>query len=285
MTKSFQELSKVIPSFIRRSEPEHRHHRSFVQFTEAMRDELKVVTEQHTHFSERTTKPGVRLISSDPDAVTKVTSALLFQHSNKGLEDLVNYCAKLPEEEIEKILDTASNARENRRQKSPRALEHASFTFEIIADYGIYRDLQRHRILTQEHQLLNCDYSYFIPEEVLGTELEKDYVQAMEKGKEVYDLLSAEFPEEAQYVVPMAYNTRWYFHLNLRALQWLCELRSSPQGHPNYRFVAQEMARQVTEAFPAFERFLKFVDYEGHELGRIGQEQRKVEKSLASSPV
>jgi thymidylate synthase ThyX len=85
-------------------------------------------------------------------------------------------------------------------------------------------------------------------------------------------------PEEAQYVVPMAYNIRWYFHLNLRALQWLCELRSAPAGHPTYRFVAQVMAKQVIEAFPAFERFFKFVDYGGYELGRLGQEQRKAEK-------
>jgi thymidylate synthase ThyX len=91
-------------------------------------------------------------------------------------------------------------------------------------------------------------------------------------------MIAAELPEEAQYVVPMAYNIRWYFHVNLRSLQWLCELRSSPAGHPCYRHIAQIMARQVAQVFPAFERFFKFVDYEGYELGRLGQEQRKQEK-------
>ena len=75
----------------------------------------------------------------------------------------------------------------------------------------------------------------------------------MDEAKKVYDTIAEELPEEAQYVVPMAYNIHWYFHVNLRALQWLCELRSSPAGHPNYRFIAQEIAKQVSKVFPAFE--------------------------------
>jgi thymidylate synthase ThyX len=80
----------------------------------------------------------------------------------------------------------------------------------------------------------------------------------------------------------MAYNIRWYFHVNLRALQWLCELRSSPAGHPGYRYVAQTMAKLVSLQHPAFERFFKFVDFDGYDMGRLGQEQRKVEKQAAS---
>ena len=165
--------------------------------------------------------------------------------------------------------------------KSPRALEHASFTFEIVADFGIYRDLQRHRMLTQERQFLTCDYGYYIPEEILDTELEKEYREAMDLAKQIYDSIAGELPEEAQYVVPMAYNIHWYFHVNLRALQWICELRSSPAGHLVYRYIAQEMAKQVIEVFPEFERMFKFVDYEGYELGRLGQEIRKIEKLKA----
>ena len=114
--------------------------------------------------------------------------------------------------------------------KSPRALEHANFTFEIVADFGVYRDLHRHRMLTQERQLLCCDYGFYTPTEIIGTPLEKEYLEALHKAKQVFDTIASELPEEAQYVVPMAYNVRWYFHVNLRALQWLCELRSLPCG-------------------------------------------------------
>lgn len=278
--KMHEELTKVIPSFIRRSDPHHHTHQSFAQFFEAMQAEIKVVTRENTKFPDRTHEPGVRLLSYDPDAVIKVAAATLFAHSDKGLDDLYTYCKRLPDEEIARILDANCSARESRRHKSPRSLEHANFTFEIISDFGVYRDLHRHRMLTQERQLLNCDYGFYIPPEIIGTSLEQEYNQAMHKAKEVYDSIATELPEEAQYVVPMAYNVRWYFHVNLRALQWLCELRSSPAGHPTYRFVAQQLAKEVFDAIPQFERFFKFVDFDGYDMGRIGQEQRKVEKQL-----
>lgn len=276
--RSHEELAKVIPSFVRRADPSHRSHQSYSQFHEAMQSELKLIAEQHLPYCERNLNPGVKLISFDPESVTNVAAALLFSIGDRGLDELRHYCKNLTDEEIARILDAGCNARENRRHKSPRALEHCELTFEIITDFGTYRDLQRHRILTQERQFLSCDYGFYTPSEIQNTPFEEDYQNALYQAKEIFDLIARELPEEAQYVVPMAYNIRWYFHVNLRALQWLCELRSSPAGHPNYRFIAQTMARQVCETFPAFERFFKFVDYDGYELGRLEQEQRKIDK-------
>lgn len=280
--RSSEELAKVIPSFIRRADPSHRTHQSYAQFYEAMGTELKLIADQHQGECDRSLESGVKLVSFDPDSVTKVAAALLFATGNKGLPELWDYCQKLPEEDLMRILDAGCNARENRRQKSPRALEHANFTFEIVTDFGAYRDLHRHRILTQERQLLTCDYGFYTPPEIRGTPYEEEYCYALNQAKEVFDRISPSLPEEAQYIVPMAYRIRWYFHINLRGLQWLCELRSAAAGHPCYREVAQEMARKVCEAFPAFERYFKFVDYEGYELGRLGQEQRKAEKQALS---
>lgn len=276
--KSFQELSKVIPSFIRRGDPNHKYQKAYNQFIEQMNGEIKTIAERDTSSLEKMENPGVRLIGCDPESPYKVAAALLFSQSQASLYEIQEFCRKLNDDQLGAILDTACNARDNRRQKSPRALEHASFTFEIVADFGIYRDLQRHRTLSQERQLLTCDYGYFIPSEIKDTSMEADYCNAMETAKRAYDTIAQELPEEAQYVVPMAYNIHWYFHINLRALQWMTELRSSPAGHPMYRYVAQEMAKQVSQVFPAFERFFKFVDYEGYELGRLGQEIRIAEK-------
>lgn len=278
--KMGDELAKAIPSFVRRADINHHTHQSFSQFYEGIQNDLRTVARQQGTLR-RTRDQGVHLISYDADAVVKVAAALLFGASNYSLQDLVHHCQKLSEDEIARILDAGCTARETRRHKSPRALEHANFTFEIVADFGVYRDLHRHRMLTQERQLLCCDYGFYVPQEIVGTSLEHEYVHAMHKAKEVYDTIASELPEEAQYVVPMAYHVRWYFQVNLRSLQWLCELRSQAAGHPNYRFVAQSMARQVCEAFPAFERFFKFVDYEGYDLGRLGQEQRRGEKALS----
>lgn len=275
--QSHEELAKVIPSFVRRCESHHHHHEGYVQFYASMQEQLENISTHH-RLAPVETKPGVRLLNYDSDADTKVAAALLFAHGKSSLSDLETYCRGLSKEEIAKIFDAASSMRENRRHKSPRALEHAFFTFEIIGDFGSYRDLHRHRMLTQERQLLSTEHGYFIPPEVIDTPMEKEYRRAMESAHEVYQAIAGELPEEAQYVVPMAYNVRWYFHVNLRSLQWLCELRSGAAGHANYRHIAQEMAKQVIEAIPQFESFFKFVDYDGYELGRIAQEQRKAEK-------
>ncbi|MCB1108385.1 MAG: FAD-dependent thymidylate synthase [Chlamydiia bacterium] len=276
--KSYAELSKVIPSFVRRAEIGHKYQKTYDEFHEQMTTELTNITSESAKNLEPMQGPAVRLVNYDPQSPLKIAAALLFPYAKCGLEELNRSMNKASNEEIERILEATCTCRQNRRHKSPRALEHAFFTFEIVADFGIYRDLQRHRMLTQERQVLSCDLGYYVPDEIVDTEMEQDYRSAMDKAKEVYEQIAVELPEEAQYIVPMGYNIHWYFHVNLRALQWLCELRSSPAGHPMYRVVAQEMAKQVSKAVPQLERFFKFVDYEGYELGRMGQEIRTVEK-------
>jgi len=274
-----QELGKVIPSFIRRAETGHRNHKAYADFMERMNGELSHLSDHYLSNAKRTQLPMVQLINHKEDAPLRVAAALLYPTTQVGLHDITNALSGLPKDDIGRILEAASAFRENRRHKSPRALEHAEYTFEIVADFGIYRDLQRHRMLTQERQVLTCNLGYYVPQEIIGTDMEKKYRDALDKAKATYDMIAGELPEEAQYVVPMAYNLRWYFHVNLRALQWLCELRSSPAGHPMYRYVAQELAKQVMDVQPEFERFFKFVDFDGHDLGRLGQEIRKEEKA------
>lgn len=276
--EAFTELSKEIPSFIRRSDLSNPYQAAYGKFMEQMSQELRSFAQNHEGGLPQASKDGVRLIHFDQDAVDKVVASLLFPYSRANLSDLELYSKEMDPEERSRILDAACCFRENRRHKSPRALENASFTFEVIADFGIYRDLQRHRILTQERQLLTCNLGYFIPIEIQGTEMEKEYISAMDMAKKAYDAMAAELPEEAQYVVPMAYNMHWYFTLNLRALQWICELRATSAGHPNYRYVAQKMAKQVARAIPEFERFFKFVDFEGYNLGRMDQEIKREKK-------
>ena len=272
---AYQELSKVIPSFIRRGEPSHKHHQAFVQFLENMQRDIREFAHHHTEQIEAMREPGARLTGFDANAPTKVAGAILFSSTHASLANLQEYCKTLSEEDLARILETGCSSRENRRHKSPRALEHANFTFEILADFGCYRDLHRHRMLTQERQLLTCNFGYYIPKEILNTDMEEIYREAMEKAKKAFDTIAEELPEEAQYVVPMGYNVHWYFHVNLRALQWMCELRSQAAGHPTYRELAQKMADEVSRAIPQFERFFKFVDFEGYELGRLGAEVRQ----------
>jgi len=279
--KAYNELAKVVPSFIRRADPSHKHYLLLSEYYQTMHSELQKAAEKHLPKIDKPLSAGVRLISSDPEAVAKVAGALLFSYGHAGLHELQKYCSTLSPEEIRNLFDAACASRQNRRHKSPRALEHAVFTFEIVADFGVYRDLQRHRILTQERQMLTCNYGHYLPPEIKGTPMEAEYINAMDWAKAAYDSIANELPEEAQYVVPIAYNVHWYFTVNLRSLQWICELRSMPQGHSTYRQIAQEMARQVCKAYPQFERFFKFVDFGGYQLGRLSAEIRNEQKMQA----
>lgn len=275
--KLHRELSKVIPSFVKRSAQETKYQTGFAQFYGATNEKLGQFAKQLV-VPKKGTSQMVSLLDYDEDAPSKVAASLMFAQTNHSLQDLENHMRGVSKDEKEKLFDTLCDERGNRRHKSPRALERAEFTFEIVADFGIYRDLQRHRMLSQERQLLTCDLGYYLPKEIVGTSVEVPYREAIERAKKAFDQIRTELPEEAQYMVPMAYNIRWYFHVNLRTLQWMCELRSGAAGHAMYRLVAQEMAQQVVAAQPEFKPFFKFVDYEGYELGRLGQEIRTAEK-------
>lgn len=279
---AFQELTKVIPSFVRRSESQHKHFVSYQTFQERTRLETKKFCNKMLDVSS-SPKTGVTLVDFDAEGPLKVAARALYEHSDLSLPAIEESLRKKPPEAVSAILDGLCQHRTNRRHKAPRAAESAFFTFEIVADFGIYRDLQRHRTLSQDRQILTCDLGYYVPEEILNTPMEKPYRKAMEKAQKTYEMIAEDFPEEAQYVIPMAYNVRWYFHVNLRSLQWITELRSSPQGHPAYRRVAQEMAKLACDAVPAFEPFFSFVDFEGYPIGRLGQEIRTEAKKAKNN--
>lgn len=278
--KAYTELSKTIPSFVRRSAPSHRHGAAYRDYVEKTRSERSRITERFTSDISDLPQAGVKLVDMDSAGPEKVAAAFLFEDSSASFDSLLGLVEGFDGSQIEEVLESACHARENRRQKSPRALEHAEFTFDIVGDFGTYRDLQRHRMLTQGRQLLNCDLGFYVPEDLKGTKIEREYIAAMEKARIAYNAIAVDLPEEAQYVVPMGYNIHWYFRCNLRAVQWLCELRSQAAGHPTYRKIAQDMARLVCEAEPRFARFFKFVDFSGHDLGRIGQEERIAKKRM-----
>ncbi|ANH78549.1 FAD-dependent thymidylate synthase [Candidatus Chlamydia sanziniae] len=274
--QSLTELMKIIPSFLSRAEPHHHHHQAMLQYRQTLQKQMKSVA-KHFALEKETSQTcsSVRLIYGDPEGIYKIAAAFLFPYSQRSFSDLIITCKQMSQEDLFQVLDSSVAARENRRHKSPRGLECVEFGFDIMADFGIYRDLQRHRTLTQERQLLSVNHGYTLPEDLLDTPMEKPYRDAMARAYEAYNQIAQEFPEEAQYVVPMAYNIRWFFHINVRALQWLCELRSQPQGHPNYRAVAINMTQEIIKFDPLYQMFFKFVNYSDVGLGRLHQEIRK----------
>lgn len=281
-SQSLVELKKVIPAFVSRAEAHHKHCEATLRYHQIIKEQLSNFAEKvvpHEDHEVRRSYSGVKLVYGDPDGIFKVCAGLLFPYTQASLDVLVERCKQLSHDDIMTIFEAISSERENRRHKTPRGLECVQFGFDIVGDFGAYRDLQRHRILTQERQLLTTHLGYSFPEELLDTPMEQEFRSAMEMAADAYESISVEFPEEAQYVVPMGYNIRWFFHINGRSLQWLCELRSQKQGHTNYRRIAVAMAQEVVRFNPAYEVFFKFVDSSEVGLGRLGQEIYKETKT------
>ena len=279
--KSQAELGKVVHAFVRRSSVDHKHFEpmrkyfadTFTRMEEVAKD---VLTPYAPEKSE-----AVELVEYDDDAEAQVVAGILYPFSNLPKKQLLRIAREMSAEEREKVIAASAGMREHRRHRLMRGFENTFYTFDIIADYGAYRDLHRHRMLTQQRQHIGVSHGFIVPPEIEEAGFEQQWNEVMQKSAEVYNQISLKFPQEAQYVVPFAYKIRWYNKINLRALGWMAELRSGRQGHPNYRRVAQEMFRRVQDVHPVLAKYsLKFVDMEDYNLARLEAEKRKEQKKL-----
>ena len=265
-----EELKKVIPSFVRRANDDEfgKMNQDFIKEThKAMQLAAKSIEKEPEKAEE------VTLVEYDNDAESKVLYTILYQYSRMPLSQIKNIVNRLSEEEKKKIITAHLANRKNRRHKPGRGFETIYYKFDILANYGIYRDLHRHRQLTQEPQDLTTKHGYDMPKELVEAGFKEEYEKCMEKAKLAYEELYEEFPKEAQYVVPFGYRIRWYFNLNLREVFHLTELRSQQQGHPDYRRVAQLIATKVKEVHPSLTEHLTFVDMNTYELERLEGEK------------
>ena len=269
-TELHRELALVIPSFVKRA-LDDRYGRPSTERMERVNAAMKGLAERGAG-RRSAGGPSVRLVESDPDAERKVVAAALFPHSDGGLLEQVGDPAA--------VLEALLADRANRRQRAPRALEHATYTFEIVANFAAYRDLHRHRMLSQDRQLLGVALGYDTAPGLRELGLGSAFDAAVEAAAKAHATLEREVgPALAQYAVPLAFRVRWYFRANLREIYHLCELRTTPQGHPDYRWVAQEMFRRVGEVHPRLARYARFVDLgPGDELERRQAERRLDEK-------
>ena len=197
-----------------------------------------------------------------------------------------NIIRSLPEEKRGEILSTAIGERKNKRECPPRAFEYGyPINFDVVTGFAEYRDLQRHRMLTQQRQDMNVSLGYSVPEEI--NEIGKDRVvhECFERSALLHsELIRAGLTREAQYASLFNHFIRWNMGMNVRELGHLTELRSQKAGHPKYRRTVQMMAKLYLQRHPEMGQILRFVDYNDYDQGitRAEQEARTARKSLAS---
>ena len=166
--------------------------------------------------------------------------------------------------------------RENRRHRPGRAFERVDYRFDVVSDYGAFRDLQRHRMLTIDWQPLTPNHGYVRPDLVDGAGMTGVFDDTMARSAALYDALRHDFPHQASYAVAMAYRIRYSMQFNAREAIHMLELRSSPQGHPAYRRVALEMHRLIAEkaGHRAIADAMSHMTVEAPELERLESERR-----------
>ncbi|HEU5103117.1 MAG TPA: FAD-dependent thymidylate synthase [Roseiflexaceae bacterium] len=272
-------LDALIPSFVKRASSERgRAHQAYLR---GMRERVLGVgswvldagTTENLAPNTQHLSP-VTLVEYDPDAEVKTVAAIVYPHTDLPLEQVRELVGRLSAEERMALIQAYVGQRGSRFHRPGRAFEEPYYTFDILADLGAYRDLQRHRVLTQDRQRYTVRHGYVTPPELEDAGLAVGYAEALERAAETVEAIAVELPEQAQYAVPMAFRIRWRIKLNLRAAYHLAELRSAPQGHPAYRRIAQAIYAQIRAVHPTLAEGMRFVDMGDYALERLDAERR-----------
>jgi thymidylate synthase ThyX len=276
------ELRKVIPAFLVRVDLPERGDawsRYLAETAEGMRSRAD------GYSGPVPSRPEVTLVEWDPDADVKVAAAALYAHTDLPDDHLLDLARRMSADERVRIIEAYVGERGNRRHKPGRAMERVSYRFDILCDYGIFRDLQRHRMMTLEWQRLGTLHGYVVPDSVVDIGAEGPWRAAMERAGGLYDAVDdASGGDVAQYAVPFAYRIRFYMDLNAREAFHMLELRTAEGGHPDYRRVCQEMHRLIRDeaGHTAIAEAMRFVDHSDYGLGRLATERRAAAKRAAA---
>jgi thymidylate synthase ThyX len=268
------ELRKVIPSFLRRVDLPDRGGR-WSEYLADTREATADLVDQLFGGTPVDPVPEVQLVDFDPDGEDKLLAAICYPYSDLSELSLLERVRKLSGDERVALVRAYVGDRSNRRHKPGRAFERIDYRFDVLSDYGAFRDLQRHRMLTIEWQRLTPNHGYTRPELVDDAGAGGLFDESMDRSARLYDDLAPQFPQQAAYAVAMAYRLRYGMQFNAREAMHMLELRSAPQGHPSYRRVVLEMHRLIAEqaGHHAVAEAMTHLTTEAPELERLASER------------
>jgi thymidylate synthase ThyX len=279
------ELRKVIPAFLVRVDQPNRGDLWSDYFARAKRETAALAAELTTGTLAEP-RPEVTLTDFDPDGEIKIVAAALYTVTDLPDDRLIEIARRMSPDERLAMLHAYVGPRTNRRHRPGRAFERTAYRFDILTDYGAFRDLQRHRLLTLEWQPLSPAHGFVEPDAIAEAGAGDDWARTMDASAELHDaLVDAGRPDVAPYAVAMAYRVRFYMEMNAREAMHVIELRSAPQGHPAYRRVCQQMHTLIAEraGHRAVAAAMQFADHSQVELERLGSE-RMLERKRATRP-
>lgn len=272
-----EELKKVIPSLVgRATSPRGKIYQRYVSGTERELEKLsqRVLGVGPLKGPDPSDGSKVELVEWDDEAEDKIVASLLYKYSNLPYSHIKEKVKNFDAGQKLAIIKKAVLRRKVRQHRLIRAFENTYYKFDIVANFGAYRDLHRHRMMTQERQRLTTELGFDVPEDLICAKLEKPYIDAAQRVDKLYRQVAKKMPDQAQYLVMMGHRIRWYQWQNLRELAWEAELRTGSQGHPDYRRIEQMKVEAVRSVHPTLAQALKFVDFHEYDLARRESEKR-----------
>ncbi|MDQ1444058.1 MAG: hypothetical protein QOI20_522 [Acidimicrobiaceae bacterium] len=280
-----EELRKVIPSFLKRVDLPDRGG-AWSDYLEENRRGMEALAFDMFDGVEPEDTAMVTLVDFDPDAEDKLVVAALYPYTALPEDQVAARVKLLSTEDKVAILKAYVGDRANRRHRPGRGWERVDYRFDVVSDYGAFRDLQRHRMLTIEWQDLTPRHDYVLPEAVAEAGQTDAFAEAMERSAALYEALAdAGFVKQASYAVALAYRVRYVMQMNAREAMHLLELRTGPQGHPEYRRVGQQMHRLIGEqaGHRVIAELMRYVDHGTYDLERLDAENRAEARRAARS--
>jgi thymidylate synthase ThyX len=277
------ELRKVIPSFLKRVDLPDRGG-AWSAYLEKNRVVMQDLADALFGHDEPEPRPAVTLVDFDPDAEDKLVAAMLYPYTALPEDQVLAKVRRMSVEEKRSVMLSYAGDRSNRRHKPGRGLERSGYRFDVLSDYGAFRDLQRHRMLTIEWQDLSPRHGFVLPEAVAEAGVAHRFDEAMARSADLYGALIDPFPAQASYAVALAYRVRYAMQFNAREAMHMLELRTGPQGHPEYRRVCQEMHRLIAEqaGHRVVGELMRYVDHGTYDLERLESERRAEARRTSS---
>lgn len=275
-TALLKEARKVVPTFLERADKPDRGGAWIAYRAQTRANINKLVESNDLQPMKGESDNAVELTHYWPKNELDTLPHMLYEHSTLSLSELEAKTSQWSYAQKESAVKTYIGERLNRRHKPGRALETVHYNFDLLCDYGIFRDLQRHRMVdAMEWQLLTPHYGYETPQLVSSANFDDLFEECFELSMKLYQyLLEAGYTYEAQYATLLGHKMRWKVMLNAREAYHFMELRTSPQGHPGYRKLAKQMYDKIAEVHPLIAEGMIFVNQgEDPELTRLAAER------------
>jgi dTMP kinase len=269
------EVRKTTPALFERADKPERGG-AFIAYRSETRADMKKVAEKYLPASYTDPSEPVTLVGYSPHNELDIVADMLYEHSDMPLVKIRSEVTSWPYDRKLEVFNTYIGKRLNRRHRPGRALENIHYTWDLVCDYGIFRDLQRHRIVDDlEWQQLTPRYGFDTPKLVEEAGLADAFASCFDLSLRLHSVMQAAgCTLQSQYATLLGHKMRWRVTMNAREAMHFNELRTAPQGHPGYRKLVGQMHEKLAEVHPLLGAAMKFVNQdEDPELTRLAAER------------